>query len=43
MLKMTILEKNKNKKNKNKYIWGKLKVDYQLAQYWKNKIDKDNF
>jgi len=30
---MTILEKNKNKKNKKKYIWGKLKVDYQLAQY----------
>ena len=36
---MIILEKKKNKKN----IWGKLKVDYQLAQYWKNKFDKDNF
>ena len=30
---MTILEKNKKNKNKNIYIWGKLKVDYQLAQY----------
>ena len=34
---MTILEKNKNKK---KYIWGKLKVDYQLAQYEKIKSIK---
>ena len=37
---MTILEKNKNNK---KNMWGKLKLDYQLAQYWKNKFDKDNF
>jgi hypothetical protein len=29
---MTILEKKKNKKNK-KNIWGKLKLDYQPAQY----------
>jgi hypothetical protein len=29
---MTILEKNKNK-NKKKNIWGKLKLDYQPAQY----------
>ena len=36
---MIILEKKKNKKN----IWGKLKVDYQLAQYLKNKFDKYNF
>jgi hypothetical protein len=39
---MTILEKNKNK-NKKKNIWGKLKLDYQPAQYWKNKFDKYNF
>ena len=24
-------------------MWGKLKLDYQLGQYWKNKFDKDNF
>jgi hypothetical protein len=24
-------------------MWGKLKLDYQLAQYWKNKFDKYNF
>ena len=39
---MTILEKKKNKKNK-KNIWGKLKLDYQPAQFKKNKFDKDNF
>jgi hypothetical protein len=22
---------------------GKSKLDYQLAQYWKNKFNKDNF
>jgi hypothetical protein len=38
---MTILEKKKNKKKKN--IWGKLELDYQPAQHWKNKFDKDNF
>jgi outer membrane receptor for ferric coprogen and ferric-rhodotorulic acid len=32
---MTILEK--------KNIWGKLKLDYQPTQYWKNKFNKDNF
>jgi hypothetical protein len=31
----------KNKKRKIN-IWGKLKLDYQPAQYWKNKFDKDN-
>jgi hypothetical protein len=36
---MKILKKKKNKKN----IGGKLKLDYQPAQYWKNKFDKDNF
>ena len=39
---MTILEKKRNKKNK-KNMWGKLKLYYQPAQYWKNKFDKDNF
>ena len=39
---MTILEKKKNKKNKIKHM-GKLKLDYQSTQYWKNKFDKDNF
>jgi len=24
-------------------MWGKLKLDYQPAQYWKNKFNKDNF
>jgi hypothetical protein len=38
---MTILEKKKNKKNK-KNIWGKLNLDYQPTQYWKNKFDKYN-
>ena len=37
---MIILKKNKNKLKK---MWGKLKLDYQPAQYWKNKFDKDNF
>jgi len=37
---MTILEK-KEKQIKN--MWGKLKLDYQPAQYWKDKFDKDNF
>jgi len=32
---MTILEK------KNKNIWEKLKLNYQPAQYCKNKFDKD--
>ena len=30
---MTILEKKKNKKKQKKNIWGKLKLDYQPAQY----------
>ena len=40
---MTILGKKKNKKNKKKKHMGKLKLDYQSAQYWKNKFNKDNF
>ena len=35
---MIILEKKKNKKN----IWGKLKLNSQPTQYWKNKFNKDN-
>ena len=30
---MTILKKKKNKKKQKKNIWGKLKLDYQPAQY----------
>jgi len=36
-------KKRKTNKNNKKNMWGKLKLDYQLAQYWKNKFDKDNF
>ena len=39
---MTIFEKKPNKKIKKKNMWGKLKQDYQPAQYWKNIFDKDN-
>ena len=38
---MTILGKKRKTNKKN--MWGKLKLDYQLAQCWKNKFDKDNF
>ena len=24
-------------------MWGKLKLNSQPTQYWKNKFDKDNF
>ena len=24
-------------------MWGKLKLNFQPAQYWKSKFDKDNF
>jgi len=40
---MIILEKKKKNKKIKKNMWGKLKLDYQPAQYWKNKFDKDNF
>jgi len=47
----TILKKKQNKTKKKKTIlgkkkknmWGKLKLNFQPAQYWKNKFDKDNF
>ena len=35
--------KNDNFGKKKKNIWGKLKLDYQPAQFKKNKFDKDNF
>jgi hypothetical protein len=40
---MTILKKNKKIKKNKENMWGKLRLDYQSAQYWKNKFDKDNF
>jgi len=35
-------EKQKRKKMEKQNMWGKLMINYQLAQYWKNKFDKDN-
>jgi hypothetical protein len=37
------LEKKEKQNLKKKNMGGKPKLDYQLAQYWKNKFNKDNF
>ena len=48
----SVLKKKKNNNNNNNKIckkwqfWKKrktTKLDYQPAQYWRNKFDKDNF
>ena len=39
---MTFLEKKKEKQINKKNMWGKLKLDYQPAEYRKNKFDNDS-